>query len=163
MGIVLPGEVERVLNDLGFTWPEVDEVDLFTAGSSWLSFGSSLTEVQQLAQGAADQVSSINQGAAIEAFRKKWDGDNAPAKVLGDAVVGVELGGAALLLCAGVVLGLKIYTIVNVTILIFEIIEAIATAGPTFGASLLEIPVFKEVCSRILQGLLNEAITAIMG
>ena len=29
MGMTLPGTLERLLNDLGFTWPEVDEQDLF--------------------------------------------------------------------------------------------------------------------------------------
>lgn len=37
-----------------------------------------------------------------------------------------------------------------------------ATAAPTFGASLLEIPVFKELTSRIIGLIVNEAINAIM-
>ena len=28
MGVTLPGELERLLNDLGFTWPEVDEQEI---------------------------------------------------------------------------------------------------------------------------------------
>lgn len=163
MGIVLPGVLETLLNDLGFTWPEVDEMELFDVGSSWLQFGGSLAQTQQTAQNAASQVSSANQGQAIEAFVKKWSGDNAPAKVLGDASTGVELGGAALFMCAGLVLGLKINTMINLAILAFEVAEALATAVPTFGASLAEIPVFKEITQRIIQAIINEAVTAIMG
>ncbi|WP_460604130.1 WXG100-like domain-containing protein [Jatrophihabitans fulvus] len=161
--MTLPGEVERVLNDLGFEWPQVDETDLFSAGSAWLGFAGQLGGVQQQAVQAAQQVATINQGEAIDAFRAKWEGDNAPAKVLGDAQLGVNLGGAAMLLCAGVVLTLKICTIVNITILIVEIAQAIATAVPTFGASLAEIPVFKEITSRIVQALINEAVMAVLG
>jgi hypothetical protein len=83
--------------------------------------------------------------------------------VLSDASTGVELGGAALLLCAGIVLGLKINTIINLTILAFEIASAIAEAVPTFGASLAEIPVFREITKRIINAIINEAINAIMG
>jgi hypothetical protein len=163
MGVVLPGALETLLNDLGFTWPEVDETELFSLGSSWLTFGGELTQTRQSAQTAADQVSMLNQGEAVEAFKTKWSGDNAPAKVLGDASTGVELGGAAMLLCAGVVLALKVNTIINLAVLAAEIIQAIATAVPTFGASLLEIPVFKEIANRIIGAIINEAVTAIMG
>lgn len=163
MGLTLPGALEALLNDLGFTWPEVDETQLFEVGSSWCQFGGSLSQIQQTAQSAADQVASYNKGEAIDAFIKKFSGDDAPAKVLGDASTGVELGGAAIMLCAGVALALKINTIVNLTILAVEIAQAIATAVPTFGASLAEIPVFKEITSRIIQAIINEAITAVMG
>ncbi len=163
MGLDLPGPLETLLNDLGYTWPETDETDLFGAGSSWLNFGGTLSQIQQSADGAAQQVSQLNQGDAVDAFRSKWAGDNAPSKVLADASTGAELGGAALMLCAGVVLALKINTIVNLTILACEIAEAIATAVPTFGASLAEIPVFKEITDRIIQAIINEAVNAILG
>jgi hypothetical protein len=163
MGLDLPGPLETLLNDLGYTWPETDETDLFSTGSAWLQLGGTIGQIKQTADSAAQQVSSANQGEAVEAFIKKWSGDNAPSKVLGDATTGVELGGAALMLCAGVVLALKINTIVNLTILACEIVEAIATAVPTFGASLAEIPVFKEITDRIIQAIINEAVNAILG
>ncbi len=163
MGLVLPGVLETLLNDLGFTWPEVDESELLSLGSTWSGFGAALSSAQQSAQGAADRVGAVNQGAAVDAFRAKWSGSNAPASVLGDAGVGVDLGGAAMLLCAGVVLALKVNTIINLTILAAEIVEALATAIPTFGASLLEIPVFKEVTSRFIGAIVNEAVVAVMG
>jgi len=162
VGLELPGALERLLNDLGFTWPEVDEQELFNVGGSWMGFGGTLGQHQQSAQSAAQQVTSLNQGEAMDAFMKKWSGDNAPAKVLGDAGTGVQLGGAALYLCAGLVLGLKINTIINLTILAFEIAQAIATAAPTFGASLAEIPVFKEVTNRFINAIINEVVSAIM-
>ncbi len=162
MGLELPGALERLLNDLGFTWPEVDEQQLFELGSTWLGFGGQLGQHQQSAQMAAQQVAIQNQGAAVDAFLAKWSGHNAPAGVLGDAGTGVQMGGAALYLCAGLVLGLKINTIINLTILAFEIAEALATAVPTFGASLAEIPVFKEVTNRCINAIINEVVNAIM-
>lgn len=162
MGLTLPGPLETLLNDLGFTWPEVDESQLFDAGSQWMGLGGQLAQAQLTAVTAAQQVTESNQGAAIDAFVTKWSGDHAPARVIGDAANGVELGGAAIMLCAGVVLALKVNTIANLAILAAEIAEAIATAVPTFGASLAEIPVFKEVTQRVINAAINEAVNAIM-
>jgi hypothetical protein len=163
MGLTLPGALETLLNDLGFTWPEVDEQQLFDVGSHWTGLGGTLAQLSQDADTAARQVGTTNQGDAIEAFFTKWSGENAPARVVGDAANGVELGGAAIMLCAGVVLALKVNTIANLAILAAEIAEAIATAVPTLGASLAEIPVFKEVTQRVINAAVNEAVNAILG
>jgi hypothetical protein len=163
VGLSLDPTLERLLNDLGFTWPEVDESELMSLGSAWVGFGSQVGAVAQTARTATAQLTSANQGQAMDAFSAAWSRESSPDKVLSDATTGVEVGGAAILLCAGVVLALKINTLVNLTILAFEIAEAIATAAPTFGASLAEIPVFKEVTNRVIGAIINEAIMAIMG
>lgn len=162
MGLTLPGILETLLNDLDFTWPEVDEQDLFNLGSTWLSAGSGLHGTVQSVDQTAQQIASSHSGEAIEAFMKKWSGKDAPARVLDDAATGLEAGGGGLYICAGVVLGLKINTLINLGILAAEIAEAIATAVPTFGASLAEIPVFKEITGRIIQGIINEAVNQLL-
>jgi hypothetical protein len=53
--------------------------------------------------------------------------------------------------------------IVQLTILAIEIIEALATAPETFGGSLLEIPVFKEIQQMFINAIINEVINAILG
>jgi hypothetical protein len=162
MGMTLPSELERLLNDLGFTWPEVDEQDLFTVGQSWCEFGSAVSQSHQASTGAAQQLLANNQGDALTAFQTKFQGQNAPATVLGDASTGVEIVGAAMFASAGLVIGLKINTIINLIVLLCEIAEAIATAPVTFGASLAEIPVFKEIAQRIINAIINEAVMAIL-
>lgn len=162
MGLTLPGALETLLNDLGFTWPEVDESQLLDVGSQWLGLGGQLAQTQMAAMTAAQQVTAANEGKAVDAFLAEWSGDNAPARVIGDAANGVELGGAAIMMCAGVVLALKVNTIANLAILAAEIAEALATAVPTFGASLLEIPVFKEVTQRVINAAINEAVNAVL-
>lgn len=162
MGLDLPDPLERLLNDLGFTWPQVDEMDLFSTGSSWMSAGGTLNQLKLTADQTAQSVAQVNEGEAIQAFAARYSGDNAPSHVLGEAAVGVQVGGGAVIMCAGLVLGLKINTIVNLTILAVEIAQAIATAVPTFGASLAEIPVFKEITQRIINAIINEAVMAIM-
>jgi len=163
VGLTLPGALETLLNDLGFTWPEVDESELFDVGSHWTGLGGSLGDAVVQADAAARQVPQANEGDAVAAFLEKWSGSNAPVRVVSDAACGVEMGGAAIMLCAGVVLALKANTIANLAILAAEIAEALATAVPTFGASLAEIPVFKEVTQRVINAAINEAVNAIIG
>jgi hypothetical protein len=160
--MTLPADLERILNDLGFTWPEVDETELASVGSAWVSLTGHLHSAANTAQNAIDQLATANQGPAMDAFLAQWSGHDAPAAVLNDTATGVAAGGAALLVCAAITLALKINTIINLVILAIEIAQAIATAAPTFGASLAEIPVFKVITQRIIGALINEAIMAIM-
>lgn len=162
MGMTLDPTLERLLNDLGFTWPMVDEMELFDLGGAWCELGGDAAAAQQQLTGAAGQLLSVNMSDALETFRQKFDDSEAPAAVLADAVTGVQLVGGALLACGGIVLALKIATIVNLVVLAVQIAQAIATAPVTFGASLLEIPVFKEIMNRVIGALINEAAVAIM-
>ena len=68
MGLTLPSELERLLNDLGFTWPEVDEEDLFTLGGEWCQFGSAVSAAHQSSTGATQQLLASNQSAGLDAF-----------------------------------------------------------------------------------------------
>ncbi|MEE3920570.1 hypothetical protein V2I01_27060 [Micromonospora sp. BRA006-A] len=58
--------------------------------------------------------------------------------------------GAGLIICAAIVLALKIAVIVQLAILAFEVAQAIATAVVTFGASLAEIPIFQIITREIV-------------
>ena len=69
MGLTLPGELERLLNDLGFTWPEVDEQDLFSVGGEWCSFGSAVSNAHSTSTGASQQLLSRNRATPCRASR----------------------------------------------------------------------------------------------
>jgi hypothetical protein len=162
MGLTLPPLLETLLNDLGFTWPEVDETELASLAATWGAFGNTLDAAAQAAHSTTRDLAAVNQGEAMDAFARAWSGPRAPAPTLEHAAVGVDAGAAAILVCAGITLALKVNTAINLTILAVEISEAIATAPPTFGASLLEIPVFREVTSRIIGALVAEAVNAVI-
>ncbi len=167
MGMTLPGELERLLNDLGYNWPEIDEQRLFELGQSWTAYGGQLQQISGDAERAAQEVWSGNSGEAIDAFKARWEHEKSPSEILKKGATAGHTLGAVLMVCAAVVLALKINVIVQLTILLIEIIEALATAGPTFGASLLEIPVFKEIqgmiINLIINLIINEAVNAILG
>jgi len=162
MGLTLPPLLETLLNDLGFTWPEVDETELASLAGTWQSFGSTLAQAAQKAHSTTRDLAAVNQGEAMDAFTRAWSGSKAPGPTLQHAAVGVDAGAAAILVCAGIALALKVNTAINLTILAVEISEALATAVPSFGASLLEIPVFKEITSRFIGALVAEAVNAVI-
>lgn len=163
MGLQLPGELAGLLNELGYIWPKSDEERLFELGQQWISFGSSVQQAAADADSAAQAVWTGNAGEAVEAFRAFWSKDKSASATTHSGAAGSSAVGGALIVCAAIVLALKINVIIQLTTLAIEIAEAVATAVPTFGASLLEIPVFKEITNRLMQLVITEAIGAILG
>jgi hypothetical protein len=162
MGLQLPGELVSLLSMLGYTWPQADEEKLFEMGHAWLKFAGGFPEPLEDANAQAQRVWSGNQGEGIDSFRQAWSGHDAPMASLQDAVTASNIIGAGLMVCAGIVLALKINVIVQLVQLAIAIAQAIATAAVTFGASLAEIPIFKQITSMIIDQLINMALEAIL-
>jgi len=158
----LPGELVWLLSMLGYTWPEADEEKLFDLGNVWTRYAGTLATAVQDADLAAQSVWQANYGDAVTAFQGAWTDHEAPAGNLRDGADGATLIGIGLMVAAGVVLALKINVIVQLTILAIEIAQAIATAGPTFGASLLEIPIFKQITGLLINELINLALQTLL-
>ncbi|MFD0687859.1 WXG100-like domain-containing protein [Actinomadura fibrosa] len=162
MGLQLPGELRSLLSMLGYTWPEADETKLLDMGQAWLRFAGTLGEPVADAHGHAQQVWTGVQADGVTAFQREWTDREAPHANLEDARTAGQLIGAGLMVCAAIVLALKINTIVQLAILAAEIAQAIATAPATFGASLAEIPIFKEITGLIVDQLIDLALNAIL-
>lgn len=163
MGIMLPGELAGLLNELGYTWPKSDETQLFELGQLWLELAGSLQRTAAEGAAAAQRLLDGNSGEAIAAFGKRWAAEGSAISVLHNGATGAQMVAATLFVCALIVLALKINVIVQLTILLVQIIQAIATAGPTFGGSLLEIPVFKKLTDVVLGILVDQAIGVVLG
>ncbi|MFJ8961655.1 hypothetical protein ACIRG5_19915 [Lentzea sp. NPDC102401] len=161
-GMMLPPELSGLLNTLGFNWPESDEGKLFDLGGLWSDFADRLGPAAAAAEEHAQQVLSANRGAAIDGFKAFWNDEEAPRKNLEDGATASSLIGAGLYVCAGVVVALKIAVVVQLAMLAIQIAQAIATAVPTFGASLLEIPIFKEITSILLDQAIDLAISQVL-
>ncbi|GIF66124.1 hypothetical protein Ais01nite_41590 [Asanoa ishikariensis] len=162
MGLQLPGELTGLLAMLGYTWPEADEQKLFEMAQSWVTFGGGLPADLAAAHAYAQQVWTNNEGQAVQAFQAAWSDPESFSANLDDAGVASTIVGAALMACAGIVLALKINVIVQLIMLAIQIAQAIATAAVTFGASLLEIPIFKEITGLILDQLIDLALQAVL-
>lgn len=158
MGLELPGELRSLLNVLGYTWPEADETKLFEMGNAWIGFSGTLAGVVAETNTGASAVWSAHSGQDISAFQAWWSKEDSPASSLSDGVTAAVLTGTGLIICGAIVLALKIAVIVQLVILAIQIAQAVATAAVTFGASLLEIPVFQALARTIVGNLFQEVI-----
>lgn len=157
-GIELPDQLVTLLSDLGYLWPDADETRLTQLAHTWIGFQDNLDGLAADAHKAAERVWTDNRGADIDAFRAAWLESENPLDTLRKDAAGVVLVGALIVVCALVVLVLKIWVTVQLVLLAIAIVQALATAEITFGASLAEIPVFKEISGRIIDGLISRAL-----
>jgi hypothetical protein len=163
MGMQLPEEIREFLAIVGFNWPAGDETKLLELGQAWTGLSGSIDAHVDQAHLAASDVWRGNMSEMVEAFRAKWEGESGPASRLTQGATGADIVGAGLMVCAGIVLALKINVIVQVTITLISIATAVASAFVTFGASAAVVPLLREACKRILDYLLGEAVGKVIG
>lgn len=163
MGLVLPGQLAGLLEDLGYFWPNTDEVKLFQMGQAWIEHAGKVAATVEQAGQAAQTALSANQGKGMDAFKTTWEADDSAHNVAQDGVTGARVIGAALFAVAAIVLALKITVIVQLAILLIQIIQAIAASFATFGASLAWIPVAKKLTGLAINFALSKAMDALLG
>ncbi|MDA3625558.1 hypothetical protein [Saccharopolyspora oryzae] len=161
-GIMLPPELSGLLNTLGFNWPLSDEGKLYDLGGQWSGFADKLSPAAAEADSHAQQVQGQNTGEAVDAFGTFWGDGEAPKTNLEDGATASTMIGTGMYVAAGVVVALKTAAVVQLAMLAVQIAQAIATAVPTFGASLLEIPVFKQITKMLLDQALDLAINSVL-
>jgi len=162
MGMQLPGEIREILSIIGFNWPTGDEEKLLDLGQTWSQLSGLIDGHVSDAQNAAVSVWNANKGDMIDAFQARWAGEGSPAQRLNLGGTGADIVGVGLMVCAGIVLALKINVIVQATITLISIASAIAAAFVTFGASTAVIALLREACKRLLDYLLNMAIGKVL-
>ena len=158
MAIMLPSELASLLGILGFDWPQSNEDNLMDFGQAWMDFGGQLGEILGEADGNAAQAWTDQIGQDIEAFKSWWEGEDGPAKILDSGAIGAMIAGVGLIICAVIVLVLKIMVIVQLIILAVQIAIAVAQAAVTFGASLLQVPIFQQLARTVVSNLIQEAV-----
>jgi hypothetical protein len=161
--LMLPDGLANFLNELGFIWPKSDEVRMAELGSAWVDFGSQAGDLHGNSGRPVQSVVTQNKGLDIDAFTKAWQDRDRGAEVLKDGSQGAMLVGPGMFIAAAVVLALKIAVIVQLTLLAVQIATALASAVPTFGASLAWIPVAKKLASLAINYAISQAVTAILG
>ncbi|MFJ9416300.1 hypothetical protein ACIRPT_19255 [Streptomyces sp. NPDC101227] len=132
--IMLPGEVDWVLDLLGFQWPNIDEDKMRQAAEAWSSFAASARSAQQQGDSATQAVHGANSGEAIEAFDNKWkkfSGDG----YLAEAADAAEALSFVLQVVATIIMVMKLAVIAQLIALAFEFAAAQAAAPVTLGAS----------------------------
>lgn len=158
MVINLPPELGEVLNILGFDWPMSNEDQLFEMGQEWMNVAGQIGDKLQEAAQDAQRTWTENTGDSVEAFREWWEAEDSPAEALSTAVTGANLGGAALMICAGIVLALKIAVIVQLVLLAIQIAAAIAAAAATLGIASAALPAIYALGRKIIGDIIQEVI-----
>jgi hypothetical protein len=163
MGLQIPGELRSLLDLLGYTWPASDEQNLFELGQVWIAFSDTIAGFAATAGSDATELTTRNSGGEIQAFQTWWSGEESPLASLMSNGTASTVGGAGLIIAAGVVLAMKIAVLVQLVILAIQIAQAIAMAAATFGASLLEIPIFQQLGRTIIGNIFEECVWALIG
>ncbi|MFG1841179.1 hypothetical protein [Micromonospora sp. NPDC049175] len=162
MGLTLPGELVSLLSMIGYDWPESDETALFQLAGEWTGMADRINGSVAQLESAARTVLDTNRGESFTAFADEWNDGESAARNIADATDPTNIIAIGLMAGAGVVLALKIQVIVQLILLAIQIAQAIATAVVTFGASLLEIPIFKMITGLIIDQLIGMTVDAVL-
>ncbi len=127
-----------------------------------MSFSGRLEAIVSDATSTATTVWTGHEGEAVAAFQTWWAGEDSPAGTLLDGANAATLTGTGLMICGGIVLTLKVAVIAQLAILAVQIAQAVATAAPTFGVSLVEIPIFQQLTRTIIGNLVQEAVSQLV-
>lgn len=163
MAVMLPPEASKLLNELGYDWPEGNEDIIFSTAGKWINYGEQVCSSNADAQNVIASVLGNNESTGIQAFAgdvHKFEGLSDVSNRLG--VAGNVMGGL-LYVIGGLVITLKITFVVNLVATLAQIASAIAAAVPTAGASMAWVPVAKILCKEVLSMAINLAISKIMG
>ena len=163
MSLMLPPELSKFLNMIGFEWPEGEEDKIFAWADRWMGYAGEVEGSVQAAQGAHDIVARENAGPAAEAYSRRFSGDDGIADVLKNLAVAGNITGGCLLLIGGAVIVLKGVFVVQLVMFAISVAEAIAAAIPTAGASMSIVPIARLICQRALQYAINLAIEKLLG
>ncbi|MEU4781299.1 hypothetical protein [Micromonospora sp. NPDC023633] len=162
MGLTLPGELASLLSMLGYDWPQSDETAIFQLAGEWTGMAGRISGSVAQLESAARTVLDNNRGESFTAFAGEWNDGESAARNIADVARPATVIGVGLMVAAGVVLVLKIQVIVQLALLAFQIAQAIATAAVTFGASLLQIPIFKMITGLIIDQLIGMAVDTVL-
>ncbi|MFD8565978.1 PE-PGRS family protein [Streptomyces sp. NPDC059639] len=157
MALMLPSEIEWVLDLLGYSWPDANEDKIHEAAQAWREFAEAVRQAQGTGTGAAQTVFATNSGEAVESFGEAWQKfSGAGGGYLDDAAQAAEILAFALDAVALVVVGSKIAVIAQLIALAIEIAAAQAAAPFTLGLSEIGAAGATQATRLIVRRLLDE-------
>lgn len=166
MSIMLPDELEWVLEMLGFYWPTADEDKLVQSAEVWENFAQDAIKLHGDTNRSASTVLSHNTGDSIDAFQNtygKYDGGDGHLQNAAQAALSIAM---ALRSAAMVVQVCKYAVIAQLIALAIEFIAAQAAAPFTLGLSELAAvgatAAARIVVRRLLQELRQALTDAIL-
>ncbi|MGW4543866.1 toxin glutamine deamidase domain-containing protein [Streptomyces chartreusis] len=162
--MMLPDELEWVLEMLGYRWPTADEDKLRDSAALWREFGEKVNGLHTTANTSARQVLAHNAGESIDKFSKtyeKFDGGGGDG-YLQNAAQAAFIIANVMEACAYLVEFAKWAVIAQLIALAIEIVAAHAAAPFTFGLSEVAGLGATQVTRLIVRRLLDELKKALM-
>ncbi|MET7478718.1 toxin glutamine deamidase domain-containing protein [Streptomyces sp. NPDC005648] len=161
--MMLPNELEWVLEMLGYNWPTADEDKLKDCAKLWRKFGDDVTELHTKANTSARQVVAHNAGDSIDAFTKTYAKfDSGGDGYLANAAQAAYIIATVLEACAYLVEFAKWAVIAQLIALAIEIAAAQAAAPFTFGLSEVGALGATQAARLIVRRLLKELKDALL-
>ncbi|WP_159029261.1 toxin glutamine deamidase domain-containing protein [Streptomyces viridochromogenes] len=157
--MMLPDELEWVLEMLGYKWPTANEDKLRDCAAVWREFGEKVNELHTTANSSARQVTAHNAGESIDKFTKtyeKFDGGGGNDGYLRSAAEAAFLIANVLEACAYLVEFAKWAVIAQLIALAIQIAAAAAAAPFTFGLSSVAGMGATQAARLIVRRLLDE-------
>lgn len=150
MGMMLPNELIWIMDKLDYSWPDLDEEDLFAAGRLTNTLRDELEEIIRRADEQVTlEVRNAATGKAADAYAAAWETNrdqhlNQLLDVLFPVQIGLDGG-------AGVVVALKTKVIIQVTLDLAAMVPLIM-AGPLGAAGFIA----KKAASKMIMNLMVE-------
>lgn len=163
MAVMLPPELSKFLNMIGFEWPEGNEDKVFDWGGAWMSYAGEVGNGHQTAQGARDHVVSNNEGPAVEAFVAHFNKEGQSEDIGTNLATAATITGGCLYTVGVAIIALKVAFVVNLVALAIQVASAIAAAAATFGASMAWIPVARLIAQKAIEFAINLGVEALLG
>ncbi|MBT2413087.1 hypothetical protein J7I94_21415 [Streptomyces sp. ISL-12] len=163
--MMLPDELEWVLEMLGYRWPTADEDKLRESAQLWRKFGDDVTRLHSAANTSARTVTAHNAGESIDAFTKtyaKFDGGSGGDGYLSNAAQAAHIIANVMDACAYLVEFAKWAVIAQLIALAIEIAAAQVAAPFTFGLSEVAALGATQATRLIVRRLLDELKDALM-
>ncbi|MER5510359.1 toxin glutamine deamidase domain-containing protein [Streptomyces sp. NPDC002766] len=161
--MMLPSELEWVLEMLGYDWPTANEDKLKECANIWRKFGDDVTELHTAANTSARQVVAHNAGESIDAFTKTYAKfDSGGDGYLANAAQAAYIIATVLEACAYIVEFAKWAVIAQLIALAIEIAAAQAAAPFTFGLSEVGALGATQAARLIVRRLLKELKEALI-
>lgn len=160
MGMMLPNDLIWIMEKLGFEWPDVDEDELRRAGDIVSTFTGELEDrIQAVDRKINGDMAAAMRGEAGPAFVAAWNSNRSNnlqklLDALGPVPAGLEVG-------AGVVFGLKMKVIADLTTTAIALVAMLTNPFTAPGAGLMVI-VKKKLLNAAVDIALEQALNQIL-
>jgi hypothetical protein len=159
MSVVLPNDLVWVLGAIGVTWPNIDEDQLRKAGTDFRTLSSDLSSHKSGAMGEIESMLHVNSSESLKVFQALWE--KVVKGHLSDLEEGLNILAEAMDVCADIVEGMKVAAIAELVAFVAETAADAAAAVATFGIAAGAEIALEEVTSRVVNGIIDQAISQV--